>query len=155
MSELTDYRLELIDTVMGNSRLNDESPSFEFIQETTRRLTDAEEFEDFIPSYTEGAGQRQKKIRVDGYEISDVDDSVRLLISDFSGGSEIETLTKTRMDSLFNQLRSFIQEVVSGRCSDSSFAIEDDLLVLEKDDDAYADTTTLQLHYRFGDNWKY
>ena len=37
----------------------------------------------------------------------------------------------------------------------SSFAIEDDLLVLEKDDDAYADTTTLQLHYRFGDNWKY
>jgi hypothetical protein len=37
----------------------------------------------------------------------------------------------------------------------SSYAIEDDLLVLEKDDDAYADTTTLQLHYRFGDSWKY
>jgi len=37
----------------------------------------------------------------------------------------------------------------------SNFAIEDDLLVLENDDDAYADTTTLQLHYRFGDSWKY
>jgi Outer membrane protein beta-barrel domain len=35
----------------------------------------------------------------------------------------------------------------------SSFAIEDDLLALGKDDDAYGDTTTLQLHYRFGDNW--
>lgn len=35
----------------------------------------------------------------------------------------------------------------------SSFAIEDDLLALGKDDDAYADTVTLQLHYRFGDNW--
>lgn len=36
----------------------------------------------------------------------------------------------------------------------SSFAIEDDLLVLSRDDDAYGDTTTFQLHYRFGDNWQ-
>ncbi|MGI9290042.1 MAG: outer membrane beta-barrel protein [Gammaproteobacteria bacterium] len=37
----------------------------------------------------------------------------------------------------------------------SNFAIEDDLLVLDRDNDAYADTTTFQLHYRFGDNWSY
>jgi hypothetical protein len=120
-SDLIDYRQELIDAVMDNARDHDESPAYEFLQEITRRLTEAEEFEDFIPAHTEGTGQRQRKVRIDGYELNEVDGSVRILISDFSGSSDVETLTKTRMDALFGQLRAFSEEAISGRYAGSNF----------------------------------
>lgn len=40
-----------------------------------------------------------------------------------------------------------------GRVDFTSHKIDDDLLALGKDDDASMETLTLQVHYRFGDNW--
>lgn len=119
MEELEEYRQELINSVKENSQSTGESLELHFLQEVAMRLTEAEEFEDFIPSFTEGSGQRNRKVRVDGYEVSDLDDSVRLLISDFSGENELTTLTKGRLDALLGQLRNFIEEALSGRYSGS------------------------------------
>lgn len=41
-----------------------------------------------------GSGIDQKNYAVDGYELDEADDSIRLLIADFRGADELETITK-------------------------------------------------------------
>ena len=118
MSEkLIQFRDELLESVADRAALyeSNESLDFAFLCEVATRLANAEEFQDFIPCHSQGVGYRQKKIRVDGYELDEADDSIRLLICDFSGESELETITKTKAEALFSQLSAFIEESVSGR----------------------------------------
>lgn len=115
--ELEDFRRDLLAAVCV--RAPDDSDSverdFAFVCEVGERLADAEEFQDFIPSHGAGVGHRNKRFRVDGYELDDADDSIRLLIADFKGEKELETITKTRIDVLFSQLKTFVEESSSGR----------------------------------------
>lgn len=109
------YRRDLITSLdISNVNANEEK-DFNFVCEVTSRLSEAEEFQDFIPCHYSGIGQRGKKVRVDGYEVDDVDDSVRLLISDFNPTDNLETLTKTKAESIFSQLKAFVGESVTGR----------------------------------------
>ncbi len=114
-ADLEIYRNELISYIKSDVANSFEDQDFKFVCEVTNRLQEAEEFQDFIPCRYIGTGQRGRKVRVDGYEIDDVDDSIRLLISDFNPQVGLETITKTRAASIFSQLKSFIEESVSGR----------------------------------------
>jgi hypothetical protein len=88
---------------------------YAFVCEFAARLSDAEEFQDFIPCHAADTGYRGKKFRVDGYELDDADESIRLLVADFRGGDESETLTRTRAESIFAQLKTFVEESATGR----------------------------------------
>ena len=116
-SDLDDFRIDLLDAVRMRStdESSQEDLDFAFVCEVGSRLADAEEFLDFIPCHYTGTGHRGRKLRVDGYEIDEMDDSIRLLIADFNGGVENGTLTKTRAEAVFSQLRAFIEESASGR----------------------------------------
>lgn len=109
------YRNDLIASLDIGSQTNIEDRDFNFVCEVSSRLLDAEEFQDFIPCHYSGTGQRGKKVRVDGYEVDEIDDSIRLLISDFNPQNKLETLTKTKAESIFSQLKAFVDESVSGR----------------------------------------
>jgi hypothetical protein len=93
---------------------------FAFVCEVGARLSDAEEFQDFIPCHGIGTGIRSKKLRIDGYELDEVDDSIRLLIADFKGGDDVETITRSRADTVFAQLKAFVEESSSGKIWESS-----------------------------------
>jgi len=116
-ADLETFRSDFLDAVRMRvpEKYDSEELNFAFVSEVAARLSDAEEFQDFIPCHYSGIGYRGKKIRVDGYEVDDVDDSIRLLITDFNGGNEPETLTKTRAESVFSQLKAFIEESASGK----------------------------------------
>ncbi len=122
--ELEDFRRDLLTAV--NARVPEqgdtEERDFAFVCEVSERLADAEEFQDFIPSYGAGIGRRRKKLRVDGYELDEVDDSIRLLIADVHGGKELETITKTQVNSAFAQLKAFVEESASGQITTSSLS---------------------------------
>lgn len=92
-----------------------EEMDFAFVCEVGDRLSDAEEFVDFIPCHGNSVGYRSRKLRVDGYELDETDDSIRLLIADFRGGDDLETITRTRADAVFAQLKAFVEESTSGR----------------------------------------
>ena len=109
------YRNDLIQTLDLNDSIGTEEKYFRFVCEVTSRLLDAEEFQDFIPCNYTGTGQRGKKVRVDGYEVDEVDDSIRLLIADFNPEGGLETLTKSKAESIFSQLKTFVDESVTGR----------------------------------------
>jgi hypothetical protein len=116
-TELDGFRIDLLDAIRmrNTNEFEQEDLNFAFVCEVASRLSDAEEFQDFIPCHYTGTGYRGRKIRVDGYEIDEMDDSIRLLIADFSGSDKLETLTKTRAESIFSQLKAFIEESATGR----------------------------------------
>lgn len=124
--ELIQFRDELLESVTSRaeSYKSNDSRDFAFLCEVATRLANAEEFQDFIPCHNQGVGYKQKKMRVDGYELDDVDDSIRLLICDFDGRPALETITKTRAEALFSQLFAFIEESVSGRNWTSAYGNE-------------------------------
>ena len=115
--DLDDFRIDILEAV--RMRAGDEHSkadlNYAFVCEIGSRLADAEEFQDFIPCHYTGTGHRGRNLRVDGYEIDEMDDSIRLLIADFNGGEILETLTKTRTDRVFSQLKAFVEESASGR----------------------------------------
>jgi hypothetical protein len=115
--ELDDFRDELLDAVQ--MRLpTDPSKSdrdFAFVCEIGERLTQAEEFRDFIPSHFMGTGSKNRKLRVDGYELDESDDSMRLVIADFSGTNQPDPLTRTRAEALFGKIQGFVEDALSQR----------------------------------------
>jgi len=115
-TDLESFRAELLDSVRirASSSIDKEELDYAFVCEVGSRLSEAEEFQDFIPCHCSGAGKRNRKFRVDGYELDEVDDSIRLLIADFGGGDSLETITKTRAESIFSQLTAFVEESASG-----------------------------------------
>lgn len=121
-SDLDTFRDELLDSVLlrAPEGCDKDELDFAFVCEIASRLSDAEEFQEFIPCHYSGSGYRGKKLRVDGYEIDEADDSVRLLIADFKGAEMVETITKSRAESLFSQLAAFVEESISGRIWSSS-----------------------------------
>lgn len=73
------------------------------------KLAEANEVIDLSESQYEGTGKNKRKLRVDAYGFDSVDESLICVISDYSGSSELATLTKTEVDSLFGQLRAFVE----------------------------------------------
>lgn len=115
--ELDSFREELLDSVQ--MRLPDsptkEDREFAFLCEVSERLTQAEEFRDFVPSHFSGTGSKNRKLRIDGYELDESDDSMRLVIADFSGGGQPDPLTRSKAESLFGQIQAFVEDALSGR----------------------------------------
>ena len=82
--ELDDFREELLDAVQMRLPVEPTKADreFAFLCEVGERLTQAEEFSDFIPSHFMGTGSRTRKLRVDGYELDESDDSMCLVVTD-------------------------------------------------------------------------
>jgi hypothetical protein len=116
-SDLEDFHKELLADVMARvpDGCDPDEIDFAFVCEIGGRLLDAEEFQDFIPCRYIGVGPRNKKLRVDAYEFDEADDSIRLSIADFGNKDQLETITKTRAEGIFSQLRAFVDESASGR----------------------------------------
>ena len=115
--ELEEFREELLDAMQVRlpKSPSKEDHDFAFLCEVGERLTQAEELQDFIPSHFSGTGTRNRKIRVDGYEFDDSDDSLRLIVTDFSGGTKTDAITRNRADALFSQLQTFVEDTLSKR----------------------------------------
>lgn len=114
---LDNFREEVLDAVQvrlpAEATVSDQD--FAFLCEIGERLTQAEEFWDFIPSHFAGTASRNRKLRVDGYEYDESDDSMRLVIVDYIGSDQSESLTRAKADALFGQLQTFVEESLSGR----------------------------------------
>jgi hypothetical protein len=112
--ELTEFRNDFLEGVRGRVSNHSLALDSAFVYEFSDRLSEAEEFQDFIPCKHSGPGIRNRTIRVDGFEFDGADNSLRVLIADYSGNSNLETITRTRVDQIFGQLRGFFEFIFSG-----------------------------------------
>lgn len=112
--EINLFRAGLLDAVRARCSDGNDDLEYSFVCEVSERMMDVDEFNGFIPAHFEGRGARNRILKIDGYEIDEVDDSIRLLITDFKGTEDTETIIKSRVEAIFGQLQAFIEEALKG-----------------------------------------
>ena len=107
--ELAEFRDDFLEGV--HARVSDKALTRDsaFVYEVSDRLSEAEEFQNFIPCQYSGTGFRNQLIRIDGFEFDDADNSLRVLIADFSDDPNLKTVTRTKVDQIFGQLEAFVK----------------------------------------------
>jgi hypothetical protein len=113
--ELAEFRKDFIESVKAAAAASGDFEEGAFVSEASRRLIDAEELDGFEPCHFVGTGARNRRMRVDGYWFDEVDGSVCLLISRYTGGDEVTVLGRTETAHAFAQLKAFIADAFSGR----------------------------------------
>jgi hypothetical protein len=83
------------------------------------RLVIAEELGAFEPCYVRHTGPRNAKLKLDGFEWDEDDDSFRLVVSDYEGATEPTRIAKSDVESEFKAVRAFVEQSVSGWCKDN------------------------------------
>lgn len=134
--ELSEYRNQMFQDIQVAASANIADISSEFINYATNILIDAEEIEDFTECYFESIGKRNKRIQIDGYNIDEVDYSCCIFISDFTNDEEINTLTNTDIDRLYEKMKAYIDNAITGYireyCEESSAGYEFALQIEEE-----------------------
>ncbi len=112
--ELREFRAGILDDVHFSASMNGTSPREEFLALYAGTLVDAEEFEDFEQLAYEGVGSRNRRIQIDGYYYSELDNCLYIIICPFTDSLEIQSLTATEADIQFKRARAFVEESYSG-----------------------------------------
>lgn len=113
--ELEEFRKDFLETVRALAAAEGDFEEASFVTDAARRLLEAEELAEFEACHHEGTGSRNRRMRVDGYGFDDVDGSISLIIANYSGREEPDTLTQTEATRYFGMLRTFIEDAVDGR----------------------------------------
>jgi len=118
---LEDFRTEWIEDLRVAAEANQSDPHSEFVLDAVDKLSEAEEVENVEIGYFEGLGRRNAKMMIDGFAFDAVDKSCVVLLSDFSNNKEIETLTSTDIDRLYNNMRYLVEAALDGYIVENKF----------------------------------
>src|SRR5665213_3345181 len=118
---LEDFRTDWIENLRLSAEVNQGDLHSEFVVDAVDRLAEAEEVEDVELGYFEGVGHRNGKMMIDGYAFDSVDKSCVLLLSDFSDNIQIETLTATDIDRLYNNMRYLVEAALDSYIVENKF----------------------------------
>lgn len=112
--DITEFRNGILDEVHFNASVNGTSPREEFLAMYAEALVEAEEFEDFEQLAYEGVGSRNRKILIDGYYYSELENCLTIVTCPFSDSIEISSLTASEAEVHFTRARAFVEESKSG-----------------------------------------
>lgn len=112
--DIKEFRNGILDDVHFNASINGTSPREEFLAMYANALVDAEEFEDFEQLAYEGVGSQNKKILIDGYYYSELENCLVIITCPFTDSMEIQSLTGTEAEVHFKRARAFVEESKSG-----------------------------------------
>ncbi|MEN6326003.1 MAG: AIPR family protein [Syntrophomonas sp.] len=112
--ELEEYRREFLTLVRVAAESDREGTVTSFVGQTANSLLDAGVIPDYEICFYTGTGRRNRRFRVDGYALDDFDMTMYLLIADYSGSDEPETLTMTQARTVFDRLYAFLDEALTG-----------------------------------------
>lgn len=111
---LEDFRSDWISDLRVAAEANQSDPHSEFVFDAVDQLQEAEEVENVELGYFEGIGPKGTKLMIDGFAFDAVDKSCVLMLSDFSNSDEVQTLTRTDIDRLYNNMRNLLEAAISG-----------------------------------------
>lgn len=114
--ELEEFRKDFLESVKARAAADGDLTIAAFVTVVSEKLMDAEEFQDFEPCYYNKPGIRDRRLRlrIDGYSYDDTDGSYNLIIADYRGETDIETLIQTEAIVQFAKLRAFVSEAMTG-----------------------------------------
>lgn len=112
--DIREFRNGILDDVHFNASVNGTSPREEFLAMYANALVDAEEFEDFEQLAYEGVGSQNKKILIDGYYYSELENCLVIVACPFTDSMDVQSLTATEAEMHFKRARAFVEESRSG-----------------------------------------
>jgi hypothetical protein len=113
---IEEFRSELINQSKILARTDTGFTDQAFAKIAGDRLVTAEELGTFEPCHVRHVGTKGVRLKLDGFEWDEDDDSFRLILAKYDGGGEPPTITKTGVESEFKAVRAFIEHAVSGWC---------------------------------------
>lgn len=107
-SSLYEFRDKLWDEIALNVATNLSVDREEFLNYVADQLTEAEEIEDFNYVPYEGLGKRNKKIQIDGYSYSELDECLSVFIATPMTYDTNDTLIATEANRYFSMAAAFL-----------------------------------------------
>ncbi|WP_159802743.1 AIPR family protein [Arthrobacter zhaoguopingii] len=112
--DVEDYRSNLLSAVGSIADAEGEFLATAFTQRCTEILTEAGEFDDVVTLDFEGAGTRRRKLKVNGYDLENADNSVALIVTAFSGSTSMGVLSSTDAKNYLKAVQNFLAEARDG-----------------------------------------
>lgn len=116
---LEEFRKDLLENVRVRAESNLDFNRVGFVEDVGQRLSDAEEFVDFVVCRFEGVSGK-KNLKLDGYSFDEADNSLALLIVDYSNDDDAPSFNTADATKAFGMLRAFVEEALKGKLSDGS-----------------------------------
>lgn len=111
--ELTDFRKDYLENIKMFAAADDAGTASTFVKTVLEDLQDSNVISDFEECFSVGK-YRRKSYRVDAYSFDEYDYSMSLFIAEYYGEDEIETLTLTEANALFEKLNTFLDGALNG-----------------------------------------
>ena len=114
-NEVLQFRRAFLDEVSLNAEANNELKHASFVNVFTEYLSDA----GFISDFTYSHWRRPYKIgrrnaAIDGYSENTFEETISLVIADFTDVEQVTTLTMTDAMQIFREAMAFIEESFNG-----------------------------------------
>ncbi|WP_427015965.1 AIPR family protein [Pseudarthrobacter sp. P1] len=85
-----------------------------FTRHCSELLSEAGEFDDAVVLDFEGTGNRRRKLKVNGYDLDNADNSVALVVTIYSGSPEIQVVSSADAKAALKALQYFLSEAIDG-----------------------------------------
>ena len=108
--DVHDFHKDFLEEIKSTAATEGEGSNAAFVSVASSYLVNAEVLTDFTPAFYVGTGKNNRKIRVDGYVLDDFDLTFNLVIADYTGDENRDTITKTAATTLFERLNYFLEE---------------------------------------------
>lgn len=109
-----EFREEFLASVRVEAATTGEGTCASFVSNMAKYLIESEVLPDFTPAYKAGIGKGNKKYRVDGYVLDEVDYTLNLIIADFDG-IDVKTLGKTELKTSLSRITYFVDLVLNSK----------------------------------------
>ena len=113
--DLAEYYLDFQQDIVTDATVSGDYTADAFVRRCGEILSDADQFEEIQVLQFEGTGHRNRKLRIQGYDLSASDDTVSLVVGLYFGSSEISLVSTTDAKNALKALQYFLDEATSGQ----------------------------------------
>lgn len=113
--DINDFRKTFLEGVRASAAEGKNFEQSAFVEYASAQLEEMEELSDTEIAYFRGSGTRKRALAVDAYSFDSIDDSARLVVADWRGQAQMETVTQTEAAASFNRLRAFVEDSITGK----------------------------------------
>ena len=108
--ELTEFREEILEEAKTAAEVDGDGATAAFVAGVTGRLIEAEVLPSFDPAFFSGSGARNRRLRLDGYAFDELDNSLALVVADFTGNINATRITRSETEQLFQLAERILDE---------------------------------------------
>jgi len=108
-----EFKKDFLEEIKADALATGEGSCASFVTLFANYLQEADYLLDFTPSFFEGVGKQNRRLRVDGYSYDEFDKTMYLIIADYDGFDDERVLAGTQATQLQNRLIYFVENALN------------------------------------------